>query len=96
MTKPSKEHEDGLSDYIRELQYQGYCVVRLGFKRPDGVAYKDGKMYAVEMMGKSHIPGKGWKKNHTKRESEINYRQFDGILYKEFKYVKKDRFLETI
>lgn len=94
MVKPSKEHEDGLTDYIRELQYQGYNVVRTCRKIPDAIATKDGKIFAVEMMGKRHIQGAGWKRNHTKKEKEIAYSNFDGILYREFKYPVKDRLLE--
>ena len=60
MTGPFKEHEDGLTSAILELEAKGFKVQRMNRKIPDAVAYKDGKFYAVEMMGQKWTPNKGW------------------------------------
>lgn len=90
MVKPSIEHEKFLDIYIEELRAEGYNVIKMGRKIPDAVATKDGKLFAVEMMDKPARSGLGWVNPHTLKEKQINYSKFDGLLYREFRYAKKD------
>jgi hypothetical protein len=86
----SKEHEDALASFIGRLQSQGYRVVKMHRKLPDAVATKDGKLYAVEIIGQKWSPNDGWKNTQTFQEKKVAYSMFDGVLIEKFKYAKRD------
>lgn len=91
MTKPSKEHENALTKIIIRLESEGHRVVRMSRKLPDAISTKDGKIYAVEVCGKVHRGnGKGWKNKYSLNEKRIAYKKFDGLIYEEFYYAKKN------
>jgi Holliday junction resolvase len=95
LVKPSKEHEAALAEAIKGLESQGYRVVKTNNKVPDAIATKDGKLIAVEIMGKKWRKNKGWCCKHTKREKQINYGDYDELLYFNFRYPKKKTIATT-
>ena len=85
----SKEHEKRLNEAIKELRAKGYYVVNTRRKIPDAVACKDGKIFAVEMMGQRWTKNRGWVNKHTKRQKERDYGNYAELLYFTFRYRKK-------
>jgi hypothetical protein len=79
-------HEKKLKEELEKLKKEGYRVIDLERKCPDGIAIKDGKVYAVEILGKKHTNGKGWKISSTKKQKEFIYKMFDGVIIRTFKY----------
>lgn len=53
MRKGSKQHEDELQKTIEKLTEEGYRVINLQGQSPDAIATKEGKIIAVEVLGKS-------------------------------------------
>lgn len=86
--KVGKElHESRLKEVIAELMEKGYHVVQLDGKSPDAVATKDGKLIAVEVIGKygkerNYKLRSGWTFAGKKRE----YNMFDDVLIYTFPY----------
>lgn len=82
-----ERHEKKLTEIIEELKQKGYHVVRLDGKSPDAVATKDGKLIAVEVLGKY-----GKRRNyklaggHTIAGKKRNYKMFDDVLVFTFPY----------
>lgn len=90
MTKPGPEHEVALTKIISRLESEGYRVVRMSRKIPDAIATKDGKLIAVEVLGKKYRGnGKGWKNKFSFNEKRIAYNKFDSMIYEEFYYERK-------
>ena len=70
-----------MSEVIEKLKMEGYHIVRLHGKSPDAVATKDGKLIAVEVIGKYGKERKykltgGYTFAGKKRE----YSMFDDVL----------------
>ncbi len=89
MANVSKEHEKELGKLMRKLRKEGYNVIKTYHKIPDAIACKDGKIYAVEMMGQKWSSNKKWKNKHSKAEKERDYSNFDGLLFGIFRYKKR-------
>lgn len=94
-----KHGEETLRDKIDAIQKKyeadGYRAVYMQLKSPDGIAYKDGKLYAVEVMGINHREFINTKTGNQcmrneKRWSEgskrMIYDMFDDVIIKTFKY----------
>jgi hypothetical protein len=85
-----KQHQDTIVSYLVELESLGFHTVNCHGKAPDAIAVKDNKIYAVEIMGFSSIPKKGWEQLPSIKAKKDNYDSFDGILFKIF---KKDKII---
>lgn len=48
----SKQHQEKLQEFKAELEKEGWRVILLEAKSPDGIAVKDGEICAVEVIGK--------------------------------------------
>jgi hypothetical protein len=84
---PSKRHENRLTEVIDELKGKGFHVIRLNGKCPDAIATKEGKLIAVEVIGKwgkerrYRLTG-GWTYTGKKR----TYSMFDDVMIFDFPY----------
>lgn len=84
-------HEKTLKEFILKLESEGYRVLDLERKCPDAIALKDGKIYAVEVLGRQYKKGKGWKKKWTQNSKKNIYHMFDDIIIKDFKYEQLEK-----
>ncbi len=78
----STKHEDEVDKYLKELEKDGWHTLKLRRKIPDGIAVKNGKLFAVEVVGHDCIPTP--KNDRIKREKTATYHMFDGLHYKNF------------
>ncbi len=82
-------HEEELDKFVKELESQGYRIIKLNGKSPDGVAVRvhDGELEisAVEALGSVHTKGKGWTKGWTWKKKRAIYSMFDNVLIHVFK-----------
>ena len=82
---PSAQHQETLHRAIEELRREGWKVVDLHGHAPDAVAIKDGKLVAIEALGKlkNKKPGKGWKLmgGFTFRMKRQLYEDFDDVFF---------------
>ena len=46
----SKEHEAAVQEVLKEMESEGYRVINLQGKSPDGIAFKEGRVLAVEVL----------------------------------------------
>lgn len=94
----SLEHEKTLEEKLTQLEKEGWKTINLHGKSPDGIAVKDGKIVAVEILKKIRIrlgpsnvrKGKGkmrWKYvgGHTLAGKRSNYDMFDDIIFDFYK-----------
>lgn len=93
------QHEDVLTKYIEELEEEGYRVIRLEGKSPDGIAVKclacerrnypeikhELELDAIEALGKTYRKGRGWHTSWTHNAKRKIYSMFDKVLIKTFK-----------
>lgn len=84
----SVQHRKVLHDTINELELKGYRAFDLDNKMPDGIAYKNGKLYAIEILIVSHIPKNGWADLQIVKDKRITYSMFDNII---FRVVKRNK-----
>ena len=73
------QHRKEVLKYFKELEKEGWKVIDLQNKSPDGIAVKDNKIVAVELLLKKNI--KETYKGFKSRE----YSMFDDILIKRVK-----------
>jgi hypothetical protein len=79
-------HESTLTDAIEKFEAEGYRVVRLDGKSPDAIATKDGRLIAIEVVGKYKSKrgrrlSKGWTiGGHTIAEKKRLYSMFDDVI----------------
>jgi hypothetical protein len=66
MRRGSKQHEDELRKTIASLEKEGYRVIDLCGYSPDAIAIKDGKIIAVEVLGKQ------WRKSPTGNAEQLH------------------------
>jgi Holliday junction resolvase len=83
----NNRHESKLVEVIKELEGKGFRVVKLCGKSPDAIATRDGKIIAIEVIGKYGKKRKykltgGWTIIGKKR----NYSMFDDVLIFTFPY----------
>lgn len=88
-TRGSQEHEDTLLQFVEELRAEGYRVILLQEKSPDGIAVKDDKIYAVEALGFTYVKGVGKRRNWTWNQKRETYSMFDDLLVKQFMYKRR-------
>ena len=80
----SRQHKKAIWDYIEELRAQGYKAINLNNFSPDGIAVKDGKLFAIEVLITN---GKKYVTNAKKNQ----YSMFDEVLVKK---IPRDKFFE--
>ena len=81
----SETHDEVLQEEIEELQSKGFRVINLEGKNPDAIAIKDGKVYAVEVLGISYYKKKRhWKGSFSIKQKRSIYHMFDGLFIKHF------------
>ena len=81
----SERHEQALQEEINRLKSLGFKVINLEEKSPDAIAIKDGKVYAVEVLGISYYKKKRqWKGTFSIRQKRLIYHMFDGLFIKNF------------
>lgn len=92
------QHEKTLQSYFQELESNGYKTLNLEGKCPDGIAIKDGKIYAVEILRKIRYERKNpesikrhgrftWKfqSGNTLTSKLKAYHMFEKVLIKIYK-----------
>ena len=80
----SNEHEENLNFHIKDLRLKGFNVVKTGRKLPDAIATKDGKLYAIEVIGIEGTLG-GNESKRKESEKRATYGMYDDLLFFEFK-----------
>ena len=87
--RESIEHEIKLVDELKKLMLDGWKVINLRGLSPDGIAVKDGKVVAIEVLGVQYKKGKGYCHNWTYKSKKERYSMFDDVIIKTFKYKKR-------
>jgi hypothetical protein len=78
----SEKHQRLIVETIEQLENLGYTAINLKGVAPDGIAIKDNKIYAIEVLLINHIPKKGWKHLKSVRNKRERYKMFDDIIFK--------------
>ena len=80
----SKQHQRLISELVIKLQQEGYHAINTNGIAPDGIATKDGKLYAIEVLIMQNIPKKGWEHLSVVREKYERYKSFnfDDVIFK--------------
>ena len=89
-----RQHEIELEKAKKQLTEEGYRVIDLKGVSPDAIAIKNGKVIAVEVLGRNwrfHKTGKNRKKPYRELHAswtydgkEKTYAMFDGVRFFEF------------
>lgn len=87
-------HEKVLELKLKQMQKDGWRVVNLHAKSPDGIAVKDGKIVAVEILKRLKTERRGFEqiKKHGKyvyrfsggatlTSKRANYDMFDDVIF---------------
>ena len=72
---PSARHEESLAMTLRILKENGFRTIDLR-KLPDAIAFREGKIYAVEVLPEKHGYG-----TSLERGKQSNYEQFDDTIF---------------
>ena len=91
----SYQHKKAVVVYLEELRNKGWKTINLKGKSPDGIAVKDNKIVAIELLGTTHRNGKGWHSNYSISQKKSDYSMFDEVVVKTFKRVPKDELDKT-
>lgn len=86
----SSTHPEVLDKKLKELEEDGWRVVRLKGKSPDAVASKDGKIIAVVVLASQWKDGTGWTQKWTYKTKRRNYEMFDDVLIERFLRIPKE------
>lgn len=94
MPRGGEKHEARVREYLKELELEGYSVVNLIGKSPDGIAVKDGKIFAVEILKKvrqernNYDPGRHhgryihrFQGGWTLKQKRMTYDMFEDVLF---------------
>ncbi len=94
----SEGHEKKVKEYLSKLEKEGYKVINLNAKSPDGIAVKDGKVFAVEILKKIKTERKNpesirkhgktvWRFSggFTMKAKRSIYSMFDDVLFETYK-----------
>jgi len=86
----SYTHKIAIVDYLKELEKEGWKTINLKGKSPDGIAVKDGKVVAVEVMTyKKHSSRK-----YLTNQKKSDYFMFDDVLIRFIERINIDFPLE--
>ncbi len=86
----SSTHQEVLDETVKELEKEGWHVVRLAGKSPDAVASMDGKIIAVAVLPTRWKEGIGWKHKWTYKKKLRTYEMFDDVLIKCFHKIPEE------
>lgn len=78
----SKQHQELVKETIDELWNLGYNAININGIAPDGIATKDDKLYAIEILLVNNIPKKGWEHLKIVKRKRDKYRMFDDVIFK--------------
>ena len=78
-------HEKGVVDFLSELREQGWKTINLKGKSPDGIAVKDNKIVAVEILTKDKYSSGGYHKGGKKSD----YFMFDDVF---IRVIERDKY----
>src|SRR4030042_4870660 len=84
----SYQHEKELLEYLDELRSQGWKAVRLNSKSPDGIAVKDNRLVAIEIIIQNNAG-----KYYIDTNKRSDYSMFDEVFIRKIKK-SKDRIIE--
>lgn len=82
----SLQHREEIIKYLNELSSQGWRTINLEGKSPDGIAIKDGKVVAIELLIKCRNGVSCTSEAKKKRD----YSMFDEVLIKKVERSKDD------
>lgn len=82
------QHQDLLKSFLEELRLKGYHTIDITGIVPDGLAVKENKIFAVEILGVDKIPQCGFSNMYTVNQKRDNYEMFDGVLFKVYERAK--------
>ena len=85
----SVQHEIELVNELQKLHNDGWKVINLRGLSPDGIAVKDGKVVAIEVLGADYRKGKGWRHSWTYKDKKERYSMFDDVIIKVFHRKKR-------
>lgn len=75
-----REREESEHDFFKGLVGHGFRFIRAARKSPDALAFRDGKWFAVEVLGRN--PGENAPYSRTAKRS--NYAMWDGLILHEY------------
>jgi len=94
----SLEHEEKVKEFLKELESDGWRTINLNAKSPDGIAIKDGKVCAVEILKKIKTERKNpesikahgryvWRFSggYTMNAKRQIYDMFDDVLFETYR-----------
>jgi len=79
------QHEQLLDQKIEEYIRLGYKVIKTDARIPDAIAIKDNRVIALEIMGRKHKVGKGWRKTRTMKNIKEKYYMYDEVVVYTFR-----------
>jgi len=96
--KGGEKHEIVLESKLKKLNEEGWKTINLHGKSPDGIAVKNNKIYAVEILQKIRVERKNpiiikrkgrWKSKYaggyTLASKKSNYDMFDDVIFDFYK-----------
>ena len=86
----SNQHKEAVVNYLKQLENEGWKTINLKGKSPDGIAIKNNKIVAIELLGYTYRNGKGWHSNKTIKNKKSDYSMFDDVFIKSFKRNEED------
>ena len=94
----NRQHQENIEESVKELNKKGYYAINLHGKSPDGIAYKDGKLYAIEVLGVQYLPKKMdcIDKLHLVKKKKRDYDMFDNVIFRIFLRGNKTMLKEEI
>lgn len=84
----SETHRLKVKETLKRLETEGYKVIDLENKSPDGIAIKDGKVIAVEVLGLQLSKKGHWRHSWSVKSKHQIYHMFDDLIIETFKYPK--------
>jgi hypothetical protein len=82
----SDKHESKLQEIKEKYTQEGYRVIDTRARIPDLIVLKENRIIAVEIMGRQHKKGKGWKKKASFITVLNKYYMYDDIVIYTFRY----------
>lgn len=89
MTKDGKTlHEEKLNDVINDFRNKGHKIIALRGKCPDAIGIVDGKLVAIDIMGRNKVSSKAKQMSYQARLKKEAYDRlgFDETIIYQFLY----------
>lgn len=78
-------HEDKLIEVLKEYENNGYKVIKLNGKSPDGIVFKDGKAICIEILPKRYSIRK--KEYHSSNSTIGKQRIYSNLGFDEIEII---------